>query len=182
LIELQPFNKRDFRKLIDEITDARFLLQWAGPEYTFPLDVAQLSDTLEKTIGRKPSYQVFKAIRLDTSETVGHIQLMDIDYKTASCVLGRVLIFPRYRGNGFGKTMVRKAVKFAFENLNLAEVTLGVYDFNTPAINTYKNIGFFEYQFSKGARQFQNESWNFIRMKLNKHNWSNRNVVNQGVE
>jgi hypothetical protein len=92
--------------------------------------------------------------------------LTDIDYKAASCVLGRVLIFRKYRGNGCGKAMVQAAVKFAFENLFLAEVTLGVFDFNTPAINTYKSIGFSETQFNKGARQFQDESWNVIKMKL----------------
>ena len=182
LIELQPFYESDFSKLIAEVTDARFLLQWAGPKYTYPLDVTQLSETLANTIGRKASYQVFKAIRPDTSETVGHIQLMDIDYKAASCVLGRVLIFQKYRGNGFGKAMLEKAVKFAFENLYLAEITLGVFDFNTPAIDTYKSIGFFEFQCNKGARQFQNESWNVIKMKLRKNSWLNRNVANHGIE
>jgi RimJ/RimL family protein N-acetyltransferase len=168
LIELQPFNESDFSKLIAEIPDARFLLQWAGPKYTYPLDAAQLNDTLTNTIGAKPSYQVFKAIRPDASVTVGHIQLMDIDYNAASCVLGRVLIFQKYRGNGLGKAMVQKAVKSAFENLHLAEVTLGVFDFNTPAIDIYKSLGFSEFQFNRGARQFQNESWNVIKMKLNK--------------
>jgi RimJ/RimL family protein N-acetyltransferase len=182
LIELQPFYESDFSKLIDEIPNARFILQWAGPKYTYPLDAAQLSDTLANTIREKPSFQVFKAIRSDTSETVGHIQLMDIDYNAASCVLGRVLIFQKYRGNGFGKSMVQAAVKFAFENLYLAEITLGVFDFNTPAIDTYKSIGFAEFQFNKGARQFQNESWNVIKMKLSKNSWLHRNVANNGIE
>lgn len=113
-------------------------------------------------------FQVFKAIKSDTPDTVGRIQLMDIDYKAASCILGRVLIFHEFRGNGFGKAMVQEAVKFAFENLNLDEVSLGVFDFNAPAIKTYKEIGFFEFQFNKGARQFQNERWNVIKMKLSK--------------
>lgn len=182
MIELQPFKESDFSKLIAEIFDARFLLQWAGPKYTYPLDAVQLSDTLANTIGEKPFFRVFKAIKSDTSEAVGHIQLMDIDYNAASCVLGRVLIFQKYRGNGFGKLMVQAAVKFAFENLHLAEVTLGVFDFNTPAIHTYKSIGFAEFQFNKSARQFQNESWNVIKMKLNKNSWLHLNVANNGIE
>jgi RimJ/RimL family protein N-acetyltransferase len=96
---------------------------------------------------------------------------MDIDYNAASCILGRVLIFQKYRGNGFGKEMVKEAVKFAFKNMHMAEITLGVFDFNTPAINVYKSIGFTEFQFKKGGRQFQNESWSVIRMKLNKISW-----------
>jgi len=168
LIELQPFGKGDYRQLIAEIPDARFLLQWAGPRYTYPLDAAQLDDTMADTVGEKPSSQLFKAIREDTSEAIGHIQLMGIDHNASSCVLGRVLIFERHRGNGFGKSIVQQAVKFAFESLGLTEITLGVFDFNTPAINTYRSIGFAEYQFRRDARQFRNESWNVIRMKLHK--------------
>lgn len=171
MIELQPFNESGFNQLIAEIPDARFLLQWAGPKYAYPLNVAQLTDTLGKATGDQPSYRVFKAIRSDTSETVGHIQLMDIDYNTASCVLGRVLIFQGHRGNGFGKAIVESAVKDSFEYLGLNEITLGVFDFNTIAITTYKSIGFVEYQFNKGVRQFQNESWNVIKMKLHKDMW-----------
>jgi RimJ/RimL family protein N-acetyltransferase len=182
LIVLHQFNEIDFSKLIAEIPDARFLLQWAGPKYTYPLDAAQLSDTLTKTIEEKPSFQVFKAIKSDTSETVGHIQLMDIDYNSASCVLGRVIIFQKHRGNGFGKSMVHTAVNFAFENLHLAEVTLGVFDFNTPAIQTYKSIGFAEFQYNKGARQFQNESWNVIKMKLSKNIWLHQDAANHSPQ
>lgn len=175
LIELQPFNEDDFSQLIAEIPDARFLLQWAGPQYTYPLDTAQLSGTLAKTNGEKASFKAFRVIRSDTTETVGHIQLMDIDYNAESCTLGRVLIFQKYRGNGFGKAMLKVAVKFALVNMHLAEITLGVFDFNTPAIGVFKNIGFTEFQFKKGARQFQNESWNVIKMKINKVDWLHMN-------
>jgi RimJ/RimL family protein N-acetyltransferase len=182
LIELQPFTEGGFKQLISEIPDARFLLQWAGPKYTYPLDAAQLTDTLANTLGDRPSFKVFKVIRSETMETVGHIQLMDIDYNAASCILGRVLIFQKYRGNGFGKMMVKEAVKFAFENMHLAEIILGVFDFNTRAIHVYKSIGFTEFQFKKGARQFLNESWNVIRMKLNRINWSHTNYANNSIE
>lgn len=169
MIKLQPFDKTDFDRLIAEVSDARFLLQWAGPKYTYPLDAAQLADTLSHTLGSKPSFQVFKAVKAETSEAIGHIQLMDIDYHAAGCILGRVLIFQKYRGNGWGRAMVSEAVAYAFENLNLAEVTLGVFDFNTPAIHTYKSIGFSEFQFNRGARQFLDEKWNVIKMKLCKN-------------
>jgi RimJ/RimL family protein N-acetyltransferase len=78
--------------------------------------------------------------------------------------------------------MVKEAVKFAFENMHLAEIILGVFDFNTRAIHVYKSIGFTEFQFKKGARQFLNESWNVIRMKLNRINWSHTNYANNSIE
>lgn len=182
MIKLQLFNERDFDQLIAEIPDARFLLQWAGPKYAYPLDSAQLSDTLAKARGEKPSFKLFKAIRSDNSEIIGHIQLMDIDYNTGSCILGRVLIFQKYRGNGFGKAMVKEAVKIAFENLHFSEITLGVFDFNMRAIRIYKSIGFTEFQFKKCDRYFQSEGWNAIRMKLDKVRWLNINNLNNGAQ
>ncbi len=171
MIRLQNFGGKDFNQLISAIPDARFLLQWAGPKYTYPLDFAQLNDTLAKTDGEQPSFKVFKATKVDGSEAIGHIQLMDIDYNNSSCILGRVLIFSEYRGRGFGKKLVNCAVEYAFVILGLHEITLGVFDFNQSAIVTYKRIGFVEYQFNKGARQFQNENWNVIKMKLKKDQW-----------
>jgi RimJ/RimL family protein N-acetyltransferase len=175
LITLQTFDEGDFNQLIAEIADARFLLEWAGPKYSFPLDTAQLNDTLSKARGEKPSYKVFKALYLETFETVGHIQLMNIDYNTATCILGRVLIFSDFRGKGFGKAMVKLAVKDAFENLGLHEIRLNVFDSNETAIAIYRSIGFVDYEFKEDARHFQNESWNLIKMKLNKDRlWLNR--------
>ena len=172
MIKLQPFEKSDYARLMGEICDARFLLQWAGPKYGYPLDEAQLNETMALTRGEKPLFKVFKAHAKNPAETVGHIQLMTIDYVAKTCALGRVLIYKKHRGQGFGKAMVQAAAAFAFEYLNLKGVTLGVFDFNTPAIATYKKIGFFEYEFVKGARQFQDESWNIIRMKLCRSNWA----------
>jgi RimJ/RimL family protein N-acetyltransferase len=171
LIKLHTFKESDFSQLIAAVPDARFLLQWTGPRYTYPLDVSQLKDTLAKTTGEQPTFKVFKAFRSDTSETVGHIQLMDIDYSSARCVLGRVLIFQDHRGKGFGKAMVSLAVKDAFEKLGLNEISLNVFDFNKSAIATYKSIGFIDYQLKTGALTFQNETWNIIKMKLNKAQW-----------
>lgn len=79
--------------------------------------------------------------------------------------------------------MLRAAVEFAFLKRHLAEVTLGVFDFNTPAIDTYESVGFSEFEFKKGARPFKNETWNVIRMKLSKQSWLQRNNhVACGVE
>jgi RimJ/RimL family protein N-acetyltransferase len=170
VISLQQFGENDFDRLIAEVPDARFLLQWSGPKYTHPLDATQLQDTLEKATGDNPAFYVFKAVLPETLETVGHIQLMNIDYEAAKCTLGRVLMFKEHRGKGFGKELVAMAVQEAFENLNLNEVMLSVFDFNAIAIAAYKSIGFVEYQFEEAARSFRNEKWNIIKMKINKGN------------
>jgi len=171
LLTLVTFDEGDINKLISEIPDERFLLQWAGPKYIFPLDFSQLKETLTQSTGKNPSSKVLKVINSVTSESVGHVQLLNIDYHSASCVLGRAMIFEDHRGQGFGKVMIMLVVKEAFEKLDMQEITLNVFDFNKGGISVYKDVGFVDSQVIKGARKFQNENWNLISMKLKKDKW-----------
>jgi RimJ/RimL family protein N-acetyltransferase len=91
---------------------------------------------------------------------------MNIDYTRACCRIGRVMIFPDHPGTGLGKEMVRLAVREAFDNLGLVEITLGVFDFNTAAIATYQSLGFKETGLKMGAFTFRDEAWNLMEMKL----------------
>ncbi len=168
MIRLQPFTPADFDALIEEIPDARFLMQWAGPQYVFPLTADQLTETLSKTVGKVPTFCAFKAVRRSPLATVGHIQLINIDKCTARCVLGRVLIFKAYRGCGFGRAMVAAAVREAFETLGMNEIELNVFDFNIPALNLYQQLGFCPFQLVKGACKLEKEDWNLIKMKLSR--------------
>ena len=172
MLELRKFTESDYDQLISWVPDARFLMQWAGPKYRFPLNHAQLCETLKKSESKLPSYYVFKAIQVPNNDVIGHIQLMDVDYKKLTCMLGRVLIGVKdLRGNGYGHRMVQLAVKYAFEEAGLHEVRLGVFDFNCSAISCYQRIGFVQYEFREKARKLDNEYWNIIRMKLHKDQW-----------
>jgi RimJ/RimL family protein N-acetyltransferase len=159
------------------ITDPRLHLQWAGPEYAYPLDARELMETLSKTTGRTPSFRVYKAVLPSTGETAGHVQLMDIDYAKSTCALGRVLIFPAHRGKGLGRALVRLAVNEAFAGLGLREVTLLVFDFNDAAIATYKSLGFVPSPPDPRALPFQDESWHVMAMTVTGERWSENSRV-----
>jgi RimJ/RimL family protein N-acetyltransferase len=172
MIELHKFDESDIPRLISWILDARFLLQFAGPGYTFPLDSTQLMATLEKSKGDRPSHFMFKAQLMPDKSVVGHIELMAVDYEKKSTRLGRVLIGEaQLRGKGYGTAMIAEAISFAFTEVDLAEVTLAVFDFNRSAIASYKKLGFREYEFRPHARQIGDESWNLMMMKLDRKQW-----------
>ena len=80
MIELRAFEETDIPRLLGWVPDARFLLQWAGPQYKFPLDASQLLQTLTTTRGDRPSCFMFKALRKAEGDVVGHIELMKINY------------------------------------------------------------------------------------------------------
>ena len=47
-----------------------------------------------------------------------------------------------YWGNGYGTDAMRLMLRFAFDELNLQRVSLGVYAYNPRAIRSYEKAGF----------------------------------------
>jgi RimJ/RimL family protein N-acetyltransferase len=171
-IELLPFTRDDFDPLIAQVPDARFLLQWSGPEWIFPLDVSQLDETLGKAKGHSPSFKVFKAVLPPSPVAVGHVQLMHIDYESETCVLGRVLIFCEHRGKGLGAPLVMAALDEAFVHLGLREVSLKVFAFNKPAVHTYETVGFVTSGCDVEPSEIDRETWEVLSMKLGRERWA----------
>ncbi len=99
-----------------------------------------------------------------------------------SARLGRVLIGEKgMRGKGCGAAMISEAIAFAFREIDLSEITLAVFDFNSSAIACYKELGFPEYEIKKDACRFENEDWSLIMMRLDRKDWaSKREKCRQG--
>ena len=172
MIELQRFDESDIPRLISWVPNERFLLQFAGPQYTFPLNFTQLQATLAKSKGDRPSHFMFKALLIPEKSVIGHIELMDVDYEMKATRLGRVLIGEaELRGKGYGSAMITAAIIFAFTELGLTDITLGVFDHNRFAIACYKKLGFREYRFRKNALQIGNEFWSLSMMRLDTKYW-----------
>ncbi|NQT63790.1 MAG: GNAT family N-acetyltransferase [Candidatus Marinimicrobia bacterium] len=178
MITLEKFEAKDIQRLIAWVPDADFLLQWSGPKYVFPLDVKQLTATLEMTRAEHPSQFMFKAL-LDGT-TIGHIELMAVNYVEKSAVLARVLIGPKqYRGQGWGKMMIQLALHFAFDDLELEKLNLGVFAFNKSAVQCYKQFGFKIY---KTIPNRKNEGWTLLRMNLNRSDWIHTIKIDESGE
>lgn len=62
VIELQKFTEEDCRRLIEWIPDAHFLLQWAGPNYSWPLNVEQIQKTLMGANAEEPTHYILQAV------------------------------------------------------------------------------------------------------------------------
>jgi len=170
-LRLATFTRDDFADLIAVVEDARCLLQWAGPEYRYPLDEAQLEWTLRQGQAPSPSLLAFKAVLTDTGETVGHAQLMGIDRAASTATLGRVLVFPMWRGRGLGRALVGLVLGEAFDRLGRVEVFLHVFAFNRAAVATYRGLGFTLRPGGPGVRMHKGEAWEVLRMGLTREEW-----------
>ena len=174
MIYLQPFERSDFELVIEWASDARLLMQWAGPIFEFPLDYRQLDAYLAATLGEKPRRVAWKAVD-ESGQVVGHVEMDHIDYGRRCGALSRVLIGKAgLRGRGLGRQLVAEAVRRGFVELDLAEITLSVFDFNSPAIRCYSAIGFELFHSREAAVTIGDERWNALFMHLTRSMWERK--------
>jgi RimJ/RimL family protein N-acetyltransferase len=160
-IRLEPFTEVDIHRLIAWVPTAKFLMQFAGSGFRFPLDREQLLEHLAEAGRPNPDRMIFKAIDRETGEVVGHGEFLAIDRENRSAVVSRILVGPEgMRGKGIGTQIVERLLEIAFRVLKLHRVQLHVFDFNEPAVRCYEKLGFRHEGVRREVYRLGNEYWN----------------------
>lgn len=172
-MKLKRFEKTDFQKLLEWIESPRFLMQWAGPAFSYPLDQNQLEKHFEASKAETPIRLAFKAVDSE-DKMMGYIELNNIDRNHETATVSRVLAGPHTRGKGTGEAMVRGITKIGFDELHLHRLDLRVFDFNKGAIACYEKAGFQKEGTLRDVRKFEGEYWSSIVMSMLESEWNLR--------
>ena len=171
-IKLEPFTEADIDQLIGWVPSEKFLLQWTGPGFSYPLDRGELKNHLVQAPGENPDCLIFKAVNSETGETVGHGELLAIDRRNRSATVGRMLVGPpELRGKGIGEQIVRELLRVAFQELSLHRVVLRVLDFNKSAIRCYEKVGFKQEGLLRDVYKLGEEYWSMCIMSMLEDEW-----------
>lgn len=164
--------REDFQTPIAWTPSAEFLMQWAGPNFTWPLDEIQLESRIVETLRPNPELMAFASVDPQTGRVVGHIELGAIDRRNRSGYVACVLVGPEDRGRGVGLAMMRQMLRFAFRDLRLHRVYLNVFDFNQAAIVCYEKCGFRKEGLLRDARRVGDKYWSPYVMGILDNEWS----------
>lgn len=172
MIELKFFDRSDFQQLINWIETPEFLLQWGGPNFSFPLNEQQLENYLKDANKDNSNTLVYSVIDKETGNVIGHISLGNIDRKNKSARVGKVLVGDKnVRRKGIGQQMMTEILKVAFDELALHRVSLGVFDFNVSAITCYEKVGFIKEGLLRDSRKIGDEYWSLWEMSILEYEW-----------
>lgn len=169
-IDLRPFTEDDFDRLIEWVDSPSFLVQWAGPVFSYPLDESQLREHLDATDDPEPSRMAFKAVD-STGRMVGYVELNEIDRRNLSASVARVIVGPDERGRGYGTSMVARLLEIGFGEIGLHRIELRVFDFNEAAIACYRNVGFTREGRLREVQRHDGEYWTLIQMSVLEDEW-----------
>ncbi|CAM5224125.1 RimJ/RimL family protein N-acetyltransferase OS=Ureibacillus acetophenoni OX=614649 GN=SAMN05877842_1285 PE=4 SV=1 [Ureibacillus acetophenoni] len=177
MIELQYFEQKDFKQLIEWIDSPKLLLQWSGPTFEYPMTESQLEKYIEHTNHAQAETFVYKVVDQESGSVIGHISLGRIDTRNKSARIGKVLVGdPIARGKGIGEQMIREVLKIAFDELHLHRVTLGVYDFNQSAIACYEKVGFKKEGLLRDSSKFGEVYWSQWEMSILEDEWKENHM------
>jgi len=108
---------------------------------------------------------------IEDEYVIGICSLHDVEaiHRTASIsiTIGSRL----HRGRGIGTETVGLLLRFAFEELDLFEISLSVYEFNEPAIACYEKCGFKEYGRRRQCRYVHGKRYDEIMMDILKEEY-----------
>lgn len=133
---------------------SKALSRWArDTEYTRLLDsfpsrlwsAKKIQSWIERDFetGYRDGY-FFEILTLAEDKLIGYITLFGLRWPHGDAELGIGLGERAYWGRGYGTDAVRVILRYAFTELNLRRVTLGVFAYNPRAIRAYQKAGFKE--------------------------------------
>lgn len=97
---------------------------------------------------------------------IGHCGLHRGSAENRHAELGIMIGEKEYWGRGFGTDTMLTLLRFAFEQMNLHKVTLGVFEFNERGLAMYTKLGFVEEGRFREDQFRDGRYWDIVRMSI----------------
>ncbi len=162
-MELRPYEKRDAKAIVKWLKSEYAFRQWSADRYeSYPIS----ADDMNRYYSQYSDDELYKLTAVDENGIIGHLTIRFIDDVRKIARLGFVIVDDTKRGLGYGKQLVTSAIAYAFGELKVDKVTLGVFENNTPAIRCYLSCGFriLERETTE-SYPCMGEIWNCIEME-----------------
>jgi RimJ/RimL family protein N-acetyltransferase len=78
----------------------------------------------------------------ETGKHIGNIYLRQINWISRNAELRIFIGDPDERSKGYGKSAIRQLLEYAFKDMGLKKIHLGVLTDNPAALKSYERIGF----------------------------------------
>jgi len=161
-LRLRPYiHSLDFEIIRKWITEPREHAMWCAERTAFPIvgeSFCALLDDIAVRCGDAP----FVVTSRD-GVPVGFF-CYSVNIETKEGMFKFVMVDPAERGKGYGREMLRLAVKYAFEFTGADRVKLCVLSVNAGAKRCYESVGFTYCGTDEGAFRYENEIWDRCHM------------------
>ena len=174
MLRLRPYKECDAKTIVSWCKDEQSLRRWSSDRYDhYPITSDDINKKYFDCNGDCPEMDNFYPMTaFDESGVVGHLIMRFTDAEKRFLRFGFVIVDDSKRGKGYGKEMLRLAIRYGFEILKAEQVNLGVFDNNMPAYHCYKAAGFRDVEVAeKETFRVNDEIWTVLELAIEKEEY-----------
>jgi RimJ/RimL family protein N-acetyltransferase len=156
---------------------------WRDTEFARLLD----NDPAMLRSGRKEKEQLEELLKEDPfffrirtrsdDRLIGFIGLFDVNWAQGNAWVGLGIGERDCWGKGYGTDAMRIILRYAFTELNLHRVTLGVFEYNSRAIKSYEKAGFVVEGRVRQEMAREGRRWDVLYMGILREEWPPPGVI-----
>ncbi len=163
MLELKPYKNIYAEKVLSWLVDERQFYRWsAGKMGGYPITPERLNTFYENLCA---SQKVYIMLAFDEGEPIGQFVIRHPFFDDREMRLGFIIVDSEKRGKGYGKKMLREAIKYGFSVLKAEKISLGVFEENAPAIGCYEKVGL-KLNGKSEYYKILGEDWNCLDMEI----------------
>jgi RimJ/RimL family protein N-acetyltransferase len=137
--------------------------------------ITKTREWIEKSSEKEPANEIFFHIRsLEGNTLIGFVGLFGIGWTHGDAWVGIGIGDRQYWGKGYGTDAMRVILLYAFTEMNLQRVTLGVFEYNRRAIRSYEKAGFVVEGILRHCIQREGRYWDEIIMGILHEDWTGK--------
>jgi RimJ/RimL family protein N-acetyltransferase len=164
----------------DPVVSAAAFSQWnRNDEYYRLLDTdppvlwskKMIQSWQEKELDEESKEYFFHVRTLADDRLVGFVALWGPEWSHAGTWVGIGLGDRADWGKGYGSDAMHLALRYAFTELNMRRITLGVFEYNPRAIRSYEKNGFVHEGKLRGMIHRQGRRWDILLMGVLREEW-----------
>lgn len=133
----------------------------------------------DKKDKERPNNFSFRIRTLEDDKLIGFIDLWT-SWSNQGAWVGIGIGEPEYWGRGYGSDALRVGVNYAFRELGLYKVTLGVFSYNPRAVKAYEKVGFVHEGQARAMLYRDGQRHDFLYMGILRPEWEAR-INEQGL-
>ncbi len=133
--------------------------------------VPQFRRFVEHELERVPQPAFFQIHTLEDGRLIGLVGLGRIYWSHGDCWVGIAIGDRADWGKGYGTDAMRVMLRYAFIELNLHRVSLGVFAYNPRAIRSYEKLGFRREGCGRQEIHRDGQWWDAVYMGLPREEW-----------
>ena len=161
-IYFSPISLDDIEEYAEMVNDVKVSVGLGYLSYTNIIDFESEKEFLISVKKEK----MFAVRLLENDELLGNIGFNSLDIVNRNGALGVLMGNPKYQRKGYGMEAIKLILDYGFSFLNLRNISLSVFEYNEPAYNLYKKVGFKEAGRLRKAVEIMGKTYDVIIMDM----------------